>query len=137
MPARQHLLAVEVAAIGHRFELLNMQRSFRGLGGVGEMRRIVAHIRHLVRDDQMMLGVHRRLYVVADQARTAPTRRHGAAVGIGQRDLLIGRGQHLLLDGCELGHLRFQLLEFFFQVRLFQRDRLGRLLKVGGIGCDR
>ena len=44
------------------------------------------------------------LHIVADNARAASARRHRAAVGIGQRDLLIGRGApseglHVLQDG--------------------------------------
>src|SRR5713101_3331514 len=50
----------------------------------------------------MVHGVDRDLHIVADDARATPTRCHRAAVGISARDLAVGRGQHLLLVGCEL-----------------------------------
>ena len=45
---------------------------------------IGAAVCHLVRDDQMMLGLNCHLDVAADDARTAPARRHRATVGIGE-----------------------------------------------------
>jgi hypothetical protein len=49
-----------------------------------------------------MPGLDGNLHVVADHARAAAARRHRTRVGIGERDLLIGCGQHLLLDRREL-----------------------------------
>src|SRR5689334_15406669 len=49
-----------------------------------------------MRDDQVVVGIDRDLHVVANHARATVARRHRAAVGIGERDLLIGRGQHQL-----------------------------------------
>ena len=40
-----------------------------------------ANVCHLVRNDQMMLGIDRRLHVVADDAAAATARRHRAAIG--------------------------------------------------------
>ncbi|MCP1550264.1 hypothetical protein J2W76_003509 [Methylorubrum zatmanii] len=40
--------------------------------------------------DQVMLGIDRSLDVVADQAGALAAGRHGARVGIGQRDLAVG-----------------------------------------------
>src|SRR5271166_2051361 len=54
------------------------------------------------------------LHVIANHARPAPARRHGAGIGIGERDLLVRRGEHLLLDGVELFHL---LADLLFQMR--------------------
>jgi hypothetical protein len=56
--ARQDLRAVEVAPVGNDIEALCLERVFRLLGYAGELRPVVADIGHLVRDDQMMLGVH-------------------------------------------------------------------------------
>ena len=47
----------------------------------------------------MMLGIDGDLHVVADNAGATAARCHRTAVGIGQGDLLIGRGKHLLLVG--------------------------------------
>ena len=62
---------------------------------------VVAVVRHLVRDDQMMLGFDDALHVVADDARLLARRRHGAAVGVGQRHLRLAGGIHALLDGAK------------------------------------
>ena len=63
--ARRNLLAVEVAAIGDGIEVLHFQRRLRPLGH-GRLRPVVTDVGHLMRDDQMMLGVDRDLDVVAD-----------------------------------------------------------------------
>src|SRR3982074_1862422 len=55
------------------------------------------------------------LHVVPDDAGTAPTRRHRAGVRIGERDLLVGRGEHLFLDRREALHLPFEFREFFLE----------------------
>ena len=52
---------------------------------------------HLVRHDEMMLGFYRHLDVVADDTSAFAAGGHGAGVRISQRDLLVGRGLHLLL----------------------------------------
>jgi hypothetical protein len=44
---------------------------------------IVAVVRHLVRDDQVMLGFHDALHIVADHTRLLACRRHGAAIRVG------------------------------------------------------
>jgi hypothetical protein len=46
--------------------VLDIERRLGGLRGVSQMRRIVADIRHLVRNDWMVLGIHCDLHVVAD-----------------------------------------------------------------------
>jgi hypothetical protein len=88
------------------------------------------HIRHLVRHNQMVLGIDRNLHVVPDDAGTAPTRRHRAGVRIGERDLLVGRGEHLFLDRREALHLNFEFREFFLEPRRLERERLRRLLPI-------
>ena len=81
----------------------------------------------------MVLGLDCHLHVVADDAGAAPARRHRAAVGIGERDLLIGRGQHLLLDRREALHLAFELRELLLELLRLGRERLRRLLQVGRV----
>jgi hypothetical protein len=44
-----------------------------------------------MRDDQMVLGIHHRLHVVADHAGAFAVGRHGPRVRVGQRDLMVGR----------------------------------------------
>ena len=66
--ARQNLLAVEVAAIGDGIEVLHFQRRLRPLGHGRKLRPVVTDVGHLMRDDQMMLRIHRDLHVVADDA---------------------------------------------------------------------
>jgi len=86
-------------------------KSLLGLAGdVGKLGAIRAGIRHLVRDDQMMLRIHGDLNVVADNAGATPACSHRAGIRVRQRNLLIGRSQHLflkplqtLLLGRELG----------------------------------
>jgi hypothetical protein len=82
-----------------------------------ELRAVGADVGHLVRDDQMMLGVDRDLHVVADNTGAAPARRHRAGIGIGKRDLLIGRSQHPRLELREAPHLLPQLGELLLQPR--------------------
>jgi hypothetical protein len=76
--ACQNLWAIEVATIGDDIEVVSIKNVFRLQRHRGKLRAIRAGIRHLVRDDQMMLCIHRYLNVVADNARTAPPCRHRA-----------------------------------------------------------
>jgi hypothetical protein len=73
------LFAAEVAAIGDDIEARGFQRRFRLLGHVGELRPVGADVGHLMRDDQMMLGVYGDLDVVAYDARAPAARRNRAA----------------------------------------------------------
>ena len=56
----------------------------------------------------MVLGIDGDLHVESDDAGATAARRHRAAVGIGQRDLLV-RSQHLLLVDSKLAHFLLQL----------------------------
>src|SRR6266478_3852120 len=78
----------------------------------------------------MVHGVDRDLYIVADDARATPTRCHRAAVGISERDLAVGRGQHLLLVGCELAHFLFQLVELLLEPRRLEHEHVGWFLSI-------
>jgi hypothetical protein len=88
------LFAAEVAAIGDDIEASGFQRRFRLLGHVGELRPVGADVGHLMRDDQMMLGVDGDLDVVAYDARASAARRHRTGIRIGQRYLLVRCGDH-------------------------------------------
>src|SRR6266540_95875 len=82
----------------------------------------------------MMLGVHGDLDVVAYDARaSAAARRHRTGVRIGQRYLLVGRGEHLFLDRCEALHLTFEFRELLLEPRRLEREGLGRLLSIGRV----
>src|SRR5437879_386196 len=95
--AREDLVAVEVAAVGHGGDLvaarglLCLERHGRKLLAV------VPLISHLVRHDQMVLRVDGDLHVVADRGSAFATGCHRSGVGIGQRDLLVGRVLNRLL----------------------------------------
>ena len=64
---------------------------------------------------------------------TAPARRHRAAVGIGERELLIRRSSHLRLDCFQVLHLTLELRELLLEPRRLEREHLGRLLPVGRV----
>jgi uncharacterized protein (UPF0548 family) len=81
----------------------------------------------------MMLSVHGDLDVVAYEARASAARRHRTGVRIGQRSLLVGRGQHLFLDRREALHLTFEFRELLLEPRRLERQRLGRLLSIGRV----
>src|ERR1700730_6040615 len=66
--ARQDLRAVEVASIGNDIEVLRLERILRLLGHAGELRAVGADVGHVMRDDQMMLGIDSHLHVVAHDA---------------------------------------------------------------------
>ncbi len=83
-----------------------------------------------MRHNQMMLGIDSDLYVVTDNARAAAARRHRAAVGIGQRDLLVRRSQHLLLVNRQLTHFLLQLRQLLLEPCYFRGQRFCRLLSV-------
>jgi hypothetical protein len=61
----------------------------RLLGHGRELRQVAPDVGHLMRDDQMMLGIDGNLDVVAHNTRAATAGRHRAGIGIGQRYLLL------------------------------------------------
>src|SRR5262245_34705033 len=81
----------------------------------------------------MMLGIHDDLHVVADNAGAPAARCHRATVGIGQRDLLIGRGKHLLLVDVKLAHFPLQLRQLLGEPCYLRSQRFRRLLAVGRV----
>ena len=103
--AGQHLVAVVIAAVGQHRDLLASGRVSRLAAHRGQLGPVAADIGDLVRDDQMVLGIDGDLHVVADDAGALAAGRHRAGVGIGQGDLLVGRGLDLLsivLEGLHL-----------------------------------
>ena len=96
---------VEVAAVGDRIELLGLERCLGSPRHRRQLRPIVADVGDLVGDDQVGVGIDRRLHVVADEAGALAIRRHGAGVGIGQGDLPVRRLVQLARDGLQTPHL--------------------------------
>ena len=108
------------------------------VGDVRKMRLVGADVGHLMRDDQMVRRIDGRLHVVADHAGAAPAGRHRAGIRIGEGDLLIGSGEHLLLNSLEALYLFFELGQLLLQPRRPGRKLLrGRLtggcLPIGGV----
>ena len=62
-------------------------------------------VHYIVRDNQMVVAVDRRLHVVTDDAGPAAARCHRARIRIGQRYLLVGSFREFLADSLELPHL--------------------------------
>jgi hypothetical protein len=75
-------------------------------------------------DDQMVLGVYGRLYVVADHAGATAARRHRARIRIRQRDLLVGCLAHHRVQTLEPRHLLFQPLDLLLEPRRLGQDRI-------------
>ena len=84
----------------------------------------------------MVLGVDGDLHIVADDAGALAAGRHRTGVGIGQRDLLVGRGLDLLAHLLQGLHLPAQAGDL-----LLQADRLGlgdiAVLTVGAVQAAR
>src|SRR6185437_11217588 len=66
---------------------------------------IVTLIGHLVGHDQMMLRIDGDLYIVAHSRGAFAAGRHRSGVGIGHRDLLVGRVMNRLLHRLQGLHL--------------------------------
>src|SRR5690242_3078778 len=81
----------------------------------------------------MMLRIHSDLYVIADDARAAPARRHRTRIRVGQGNLPIGRGQHLPVDRFQTLHLGRQLGELLLEVRRLRSEGFRWFLQVGGV----
>jgi hypothetical protein len=67
-----------------------------------------AHIGHLVRHDQVVLGVDGGLHIVADDAGAFAAGRHCASIWIGLRDLPIRCGLNGDLHLSQVLHLSFK-----------------------------
>ena len=106
---------MELAPVGNGVELLHAERLFGFARHVGKLRAVVTFIDHLMCYDQVMLGIHGDK--CSQPCQSAPAGGHGAAVGIGECDFVVRRGEHLLVDGVELLHFFADLGDFLFQMR--------------------
>src|SRR5271163_3647541 len=68
---------------------------------------------------QMVLGIDGDLHIVADNASALTAGRHRAGIGIGQRDLFVGRGLNLLANLSEGLHLPLQALDLLLRRIVF------------------
>ena len=91
-----------------------------------------ADVRHLVRDNEMVLGIDCGLHVVPDDTSILAARRRRARVRIGQRDLLVLALHHLGIDRIEPRNLFLQFRDFVLETRnLCLRNRI--TMAVGGL----
>jgi ABC-type amino acid transport substrate-binding protein len=74
--AIQNLFAFEVAAIGKNSQFFLSRRTARLLSHRGQLGSVMADVGDLVGDDQMVLGLHRGLDVVSDDAGASATGGH-------------------------------------------------------------
>ena len=74
----------------------------------------MADVGDFMRHDQVVPCIDRGLHVVADNPGAFAAGRHRPRVGIGKRDLLIGRGAHCDGDLFELLQLLFQRRDLVF-----------------------
>ena len=124
------LRPVEVAPIRIRPQLGLVHGLARSTRHLRELAAVVAHIGDLVRNDQVVLGIHSNLHVVAHHASTLGLRHHRARVRIGQRDLRLGLLRELLLDLRHPPHLLAQRPHLFLEP-LSLGDELAGLVAVG------
>ncbi|MND42847.1 hypothetical protein D3C80_336310 [compost metagenome] len=110
--------AFEVPSVSHHRQRFEFHRLTGLQRHRAELITVVTHIGHFVRDNQMMLGIDRRLHVVTHDSITA--RDHGACVRIGLRDLFVRRCFKLFFNRLKLLHLRFQLGDFLLQPAAFR-----------------
>src|SRR6516225_848769 len=91
-----------------------------------------AYIRHLMSNDDVVLGINRYLHVVADNPGILATCRHRARVRIGQRDLLVLALFHLFIDRSEPRDLLLQLRKLVLEPCNL-RFRYHITAKIGGL----
>lgn len=89
--ARQNLRSFEVATVGEHIQGFFTHSVFGSGRYVGQLRTIMTEIHDLVRDNEMMFGIHRDLNVLADDTSAPTAGFHGARVGIRQRELFVRR----------------------------------------------
>ena len=81
----------------------------------------------------MMLRIDSGLHVIADDSGASAAGRHGAGIGIGQRNLLVRRGEHSCLKCMKALHLLLQLRDLLLQAGRLGIEHLGRPLPVGAV----
>ncbi len=81
--ASDDFLAIIVSPIGNGFEFIDTKRFLDLFGNVGQLAPIRPHIGDFVGDDQIMLGIHGALNIIAHNAGVPAACGHGAGIGIG------------------------------------------------------
>ena len=116
------VLDFEVAAVGDDVDRLDAQNFAGRLGGLRQQAHVDDLVGHRLLDDHLVLRVDRDLNVVADA--DLRMRGHGAAVGIGQRDLVLAGPlelrQHRLVTAALLAE---------------RRDLFGQILRARAAAC--
>ena len=116
------VLGLEVAAVGDDVDGLDVQNLAGRFCGLRQKPHVDDLVGHRLLDDQLVLGVDGDLDVVADA--DLGMRGHGAAVGIGQRDLV-------LAGSLELCQHRVVAAALLAQ----RRDLLGEILGARAAAC--
>ena len=101
MAAAANVFAFVVAFVSNRFDLVAGHRVSRFVRHHRKGIAVIAVVRHLVRNDQVVLGFDGTLHVVTDHTGLLACRCHGTAVRISQRHLRFTGVLHALLDGAE------------------------------------
>ena len=104
--AGQNFFTLEIAPVGNHGNFFDAHGRTGLLGHQAQLVSVDADAGDLMGHNQVMLGIDRRLDVVADDAGT--TRLHRPGIGVGQGNLLVG---HLIESDfyvLERLHLRFQ-----------------------------
>ncbi len=129
------VLGSEVARVRDDIDPVDFEDVAGRLGGRLQQPHVDDLVGHFLLDDQLVLGVDRDLDVVADG--DLRVRRHGAAVGIGQRYLVFARAFELLQHGVVSAALLAQGLDLLGEIfhpraarRLFRSVALVEPLKV-------
>jgi len=122
----------EVATVGVGGQSALAHGLARSQRHLGELPVVGPDIGHLVRDDEVVLGIHGSLDVVAHKTRPFGLRDHRARVGVGQRELRVGLSCQALLDAIHPTHLFAQCLDLLLQALGLGLD-LGRLGAVCGL----
>ena len=133
--ASRDVLGSEVAFVRDDVDPVATEDFAGRLGGRLQQAHVDDLVRHFLFDDQLVLRVDRELNVVADS--DAGVRRHGAAVGIGQRYLVLARAFEVLQHGGIFAALLAQGFDFLREIfhpraarRLFRRVPLVEALEV-------
>src|SRR5471030_3349072 len=126
------VLGPEVARVRDDVDLVYFEDFAGRLGGRLQQPHVDDLVGHFLVDDQLVLGVDGDLDVVADS--DLGVRRHGAAVGIGQRYLVFARALELPQHGVVSTAFLAQGLDFLSEIlhpraarRLFRRVALVKI----------
>ncbi len=138
--AIQNLFAFEVAAISNDGQIFLSRRIACLRGHREQLGAVMADVGDFVGDDQMMLGIHRGLDVVADHAGAPATGGHRAGIRIGQRDLPVGGCLQLLSNLLQVLHVRLDRGDLLLEPRNSAFRDQGRLpirtVELGQIPAD-